>query len=66
VRIVIQEEALPFRQDVRAAADMLGLDPMEVANEGKAVIGVEADKAAPSSRPSAGRSTARTLSSSAP
>lgn len=45
VRIVIQEEALPFRPDVRAAADMLGLDPMEVANEGKAVIGVEADKA---------------------
>jgi hydrogenase expression/formation protein HypE len=24
---------------------MLGIDPMEVANEGKAVIGVEADKA---------------------
>ncbi len=45
VRIVIQEETLPFRQDVRAAADMLGLDPMEVANEGKAVIGVEADRA---------------------
>jgi hydrogenase expression/formation protein HypE len=45
VRIVIQEETLPFRQDVRAAADMLGIDPMEVANEGKAVIGVEADKA---------------------
>lgn len=45
VKVVIQEETLPFRQDVRAAADMLGLDPMEVANEGKAVIGVEADKA---------------------
>jgi len=45
VKIVINEETLPFRQDVRAAADMLGLDPMEVANEGKAVMGVEADKA---------------------
>jgi hydrogenase expression/formation protein HypE len=45
VRIVVQEELLPFRQDVRAAADMLGIDPMEVANEGKAVIGVEAENA---------------------
>jgi|SRR5271157_3766835 len=45
VRIIIEEETLPFRQDVRAAADMLGIDPMEVANEGKAVMGVEADKA---------------------
>ena len=45
VKITIEEETLPFRQDVRAAADMLGIDPMEVANEGKAVIGVEADKA---------------------
>ncbi|MCD1294450.1 hydrogenase expression/formation protein HypE [Methanocella sp. CWC-04] len=45
VKIVIEEEALPIRQDVKAAADMLGIDPMEVANEGKAVIGVRADKA---------------------
>jgi hydrogenase expression/formation protein HypE len=45
VRIVIEEDTLPVRQDVRAAADMLGIDPMEVANEGKAVMGVEADKA---------------------
>jgi hydrogenase expression/formation protein HypE len=45
VRIVIEEDTLPFRQDVRAAADMLGIDPLEVANEGKAVMGVEADKA---------------------
>ncbi len=45
VRIVVNEEKLPIRQDVRAAADMLGIDPMEVANEGKAVMGVEADKA---------------------
>jgi hydrogenase expression/formation protein HypE len=45
VRIVVLEESLPVRQDVRAAADMLGIDPLEVANEGKAVIGVEADMA---------------------
>ena len=45
VAIHVQEDKLPVRQDVRAAADMLGIDPLEVANEGKAVIGVEADKA---------------------
>jgi hydrogenase expression/formation protein HypE len=45
VSIHVDEEALPVRRDVRAAADMLGIDPLEVANEGKAVIGVEADKA---------------------
>lgn len=45
VKIIVQEETLPFRRDVRAAADMLGLDPMEVANEGKAVIGVRPEKA---------------------
>ncbi len=45
VKIIINEETLPIRQDVKAAADMLGIDPMEVANEGKAVMGVEADKA---------------------
>ncbi|OPY26372.1 MAG: thiamine monophosphate kinase [Methanocella sp. PtaU1.Bin125] len=45
VSIHVDEDKLPVRRDVRAAADMLGIDPMEVANEGKAVIGVEADKA---------------------
>jgi hydrogenase expression/formation protein HypE len=45
VSIHINEETLPVRRDVRAAADMLGIDPLEVANEGKAVMGVEADKA---------------------
>ena len=45
VKIYIDEETLPIRRDVKAAADMLGIDPMEVANEGKAVMGVEADKA---------------------
>jgi hydrogenase expression/formation protein HypE len=45
VKIYIDEETIPIRRDVKAAADMLGIDPMEVANEGKAVMGVEADKA---------------------
>jgi hydrogenase expression/formation protein HypE len=45
VSIHVDEEKLPVRRDVRAAADMLGIDPLEVANEGKAVIGVEAGRA---------------------
>ena len=40
VGIVIEEQAVPVRQEVRAAADMIGIDPLLVANEGKAVIGV--------------------------
>ncbi|MDI6719381.1 MAG: hydrogenase expression/formation protein HypE [Methanomicrobiales archaeon] len=39
-RVVIEEEALPVRRSVRSAADMLGIDPLEVANEGKMVIAV--------------------------
>ncbi len=39
VRII--EEALPVREEVRGACEMLGLDPLYVANEGK-VVGVVA------------------------
>jgi hydrogenase expression/formation protein HypE len=45
VKIVIVEEQLPMNQSVKAAAEMLGIDSLEVANEGKALIGVEADVA---------------------
>jgi len=45
VGIVIEEQAVPVRDEVRAAADMLGIDPLLVANEGKAVIGVRARSA---------------------
>jgi len=38
--IRIREEALPIRKSVRSAAAMLGIDPLEVANEGKVVMGV--------------------------
>jgi hydrogenase expression/formation protein HypE len=37
-RIVIEEESLPVRRETRHAAEMLGLDVMEVANEGKVVM----------------------------
>ena len=40
VGIVIEEPAIPVLPAVRAAAEMLGLDPLHIANEGKAVLGV--------------------------
>jgi hydrogenase expression/formation protein HypE len=40
VCIRIKEEKLPIRKNVRSAAAMLGIDPLEVANEGKVVMGV--------------------------
>jgi hydrogenase expression/formation protein HypE len=40
VGIRIKEEKLPIRKSVRSAAGMLGIDPLEVANEGKVVMGV--------------------------
>jgi hydrogenase expression/formation protein HypE len=36
--IRIREDALPVRREVRGACQLLGLDPLNVANEGKAVI----------------------------
>jgi hydrogenase expression/formation protein HypE len=45
VEIVLEEEQLPVNPSIRAAAEMLGIDVLEVANEGKAIIGVEAGKA---------------------
>jgi hydrogenase expression/formation protein HypE len=40
VGILIEEAAVPVRPEVRGASDLLGLDPLVMANEGKAVIGV--------------------------
>lgn len=45
VGIVIDEAALPVRHEVRAAAELLGIDPLLIANEGKAIIGVRAPSA---------------------
>jgi len=45
VGILIQEDKIPIRADVRAACEMLGLDPFEVGNEGKIIIGVVKEKA---------------------
>lgn len=43
VGIVIQERAVPVLSAVRAVGELLGIDPLHVANEGKALIGVRAD-----------------------
>jgi hydrogenase expression/formation protein HypE len=45
IGILIQENRIPIRKDVRAACEMLGLDPLEVGNEGKVVIGCVPEKA---------------------
>lgn len=45
VRIVVDEDAVPVRPQVRAACEMLGYDPLQVANEGKMVAVVPADQA---------------------
>ena len=45
VGILIHEESVPIRNDVRAACEMLGLDPLEVGNEGKMIIGTVPAKA---------------------
>jgi hydrogenase expression/formation protein HypE len=43
--ILIYEEKIPIKENVRAACEMLGLDPLEVGNEGKIIIGAIKEKA---------------------
>ena len=45
VGILVDEMAVPVADQVRAAAELLGIDPLHVANEGKAVLGVRPDAA---------------------
>ncbi len=45
VSLVIDETRLPYQREVLAASQMLGLDPLQVTCEGKALIAVEAEKA---------------------
>jgi len=45
VGIHIDERAIPVREEVRGACEMLGLDPLYVANEGKLVAIVAPDEA---------------------
>jgi hydrogenase expression/formation protein HypE len=41
VGIVIQEDRMPVKEEVKAACELLGLDPIYVANEGKLVAMVD-------------------------
>ena len=43
--ILAYEDKIPIREDVKAACEMLGIDPLEVGNEGKLIIGVIKEKA---------------------
>jgi hydrogenase expression/formation protein HypE len=45
VGIMVREAKVPVRGDVKAACEMLGLDPLEIGNEGKVLIGVVPQKA---------------------
>ena len=45
VGLMVHESKVPVRGDVKAACEMLGLDPMEIGNEGKVLIGVVPQKA---------------------
>ncbi len=42
VGVVLDERAIPMRPEVAAASELLGIDPLQVANEGKVVMGVKA------------------------
>jgi hydrogenase expression/formation protein HypE len=45
VGILVSEERIPIREDVRSACEMLGIDPLEVGNEGKIIVGAVKEKA---------------------
>jgi hydrogenase expression/formation protein HypE len=45
VGIILDEEKIPIPKGVRAACNMLGIDPLEIGNEGKVVFGVVEEKA---------------------
>ena len=43
--ILIDEEQIPIKPAVHAACEMLGIDPLTIGNEGKAIIGVVSEMA---------------------
>lgn len=45
VGVLIDEAALPVRASVRGVSELVGIDPLLVANEGKALLGVRANAA---------------------
>jgi hydrogenase expression/formation protein HypE len=45
VSIWVDEDQLLVKKETQAVCDILGLDPLEITNEGKAIICVQADQA---------------------
>ena len=45
IGIIIEEDNIPIPTGVRSACDMLGIDSLEIGNEGKVVLGVVEEKA---------------------
>ena len=45
VKVVVHEESVPIRESVASAGGLLGIDPLQVANEGKCVMGVAPEAA---------------------
>ena len=45
VGMMLEEDAIPVQQAVKAASDMLGFDPLYIANEGKMIVIAPADQA---------------------
>jgi len=45
IGIILYEEEIPIPVGVRSACDMLGIDPLEIGNEGKVVFAVVKEKA---------------------
>jgi hydrogenase expression/formation protein HypE len=45
VGIILYEDAIPIPDGVQSACNMLGIDPLEIGNEGKVVLGVVKEKA---------------------
>ncbi len=43
--IKVEEDKIPLREEVRAFTEMLGIDPLSLASEGRAVLGVEGSEA---------------------
>ena len=43
--VLLFEDEIPIPEGVQAACDMLGLDPLQIGNEGKVVMGVVKEKA---------------------
>jgi hydrogenase expression/formation protein HypE len=45
VGVLLDQAMLPIREAVRGVSELVGIDPLHVANEGKAVVGVRGDAA---------------------